>query len=208
MAQSRAIPYLTPKQEERFWAKVAVPYQPSCCWEWQSACHSTGYARLSIRGVCLLAYRVSYTLLIGRIPAGMTIDHLCRNRKCVNPDHLQPVSLANNIYRGYNPPAMARRQTHCKHGHAFTPENTHVGISSNGKERRRCRKCDAEKCRRMRVRRHERLVPRALCVVCGTDFLPRTRLNICCSDVCRATWVRQRDRLQKRNRRVALEQAA
>jgi hypothetical protein len=95
------------------------------------------------------AHRFAYELLVGPIPAGLTLDHLCLNKACVRPDHLEPVSLTVNIRR-----ANARR-THCKRGHAFTPENTYLDKIGA----RQCRKCGAEKQARYRAARRSGMTP-------------------------------------------------
>jgi hypothetical protein len=85
------------------------------------------------------AHRVLYRLVNGPIPIGAEIDHLCRNRSCVNPDHLEAVSHRENLMRSpIAPAAINARKTHCKYGHEFTQTNTYV---SSG--RRRCRLCQA-----------------------------------------------------------------
>lgn len=94
------------------------------CWNWLGRPHSRGYGRLYVGGRALFAHRISYLLFVGPIPPGLHIDHLCRNRLCVNPAHLEPVTCAENIRRGE--PGKARRElTHCKHGHAFDEANTY-----------------------------------------------------------------------------------
>jgi hypothetical protein len=109
---------------KRFWAKVDRG-NPSECWEWIAYRDRHGYGRFNIDRIPELAHRVSYRLLQGEIPNGMTLDHLCRNRACVNPAHLEPVSRGENVLRGMSGPAQNARKTHCKYGHAFTPENTY-----------------------------------------------------------------------------------
>jgi hypothetical protein len=80
-----------------------------------------------------MAHRVAYELVIGQIPAGLELDHLCRNVVCVNPAHLEPVTRAENMRR------RSAAQTHCKHGHEFTPENTYYYW--HGGRHRACRAC-------------------------------------------------------------------
>lgn len=107
------------------------------CWEWTGGTSPAGYGKAGTR----LAHRLVYEMLVGPIPEGLTLDHLCRNRVCVNPDHLEPVTLADNVRRGYGL-AGRWRNTHCKQGHPFDQVNTAYPVRSNGKVRRACRACD------------------------------------------------------------------
>lgn len=120
-------------------ARVASKIQPSSdgCWEWRGCRNREGYGRVRWEGWSQQAHRVVYTLLVGVIPAGLHLDHLCRNTACVNPAHLEAVSARENIRRGVSPVAARAKQTHCKHGHEFTPENTYVKADGN----RDCRAC-------------------------------------------------------------------
>lgn len=119
------------------------------CWEWTAAKQVGGYGVLNVAGRTTLAHRVVYELLVGPVPEGTEIDHLCRNRACVRPDHLDPVSKKVNIARGASLPADNARKTHCIRGHEFTPEN--LGKFVDGW--RRCRICHAERERRYRAKR-------------------------------------------------------
>lgn len=115
---------------DRFWSKVTVAGANSC-WEWQ-ACKSTGgYGRFFVAGLTRYAHRVAYEIVRGPIPDGLHIDHLCSNRSCVNPLHMEPVTKGENTRRGWRTNGgrakAQRRLTHCKHGHPFTPENTRIG---------------------------------------------------------------------------------
>lgn len=124
---------------QRFKQKVSVNPDTGC-WEWTACQINTGYGRIwegGRRGKSLLAHRVSYELFVGQIPDGLTLDHLCRVRHCVNPLHLEPVTGRENTLRGEGPAAVAARKTHCDSGHEFTPENTY--IARNGT--RKCRTC-------------------------------------------------------------------
>jgi len=95
------------------------------CWIW-TGWNWDGYGVIQINNKQTMAHRALYERLAGHIPDGFTLDHLCRNKLCVNPDHLEPVTLRENILRGYGPLAQHARQTHCVHGHEFTAENTQI----------------------------------------------------------------------------------
>jgi hypothetical protein len=133
----RAIPELTPVQVDRFWSKVDVV--PGNCWEWTASRTATGgYGQVRINEISLRAHRVAYALLIGDTP--LELDHLCRNRLCVNPDHLEPVTRRENWERGQNNAAMNARKTHCKHGHELSGDNLRIKRYS-GKTERLCLTC-------------------------------------------------------------------
>lgn len=119
--------------ESRFWAKVAM--LTDGCWTWMGAIGSHGYGSFWLgRKDWTLAHRYSYERLVGPVPDGYELDHLCRNRECVRPDHLEPVTGAENKRR-----AMAVRPlvTECRHGHAYDDDNTVI----NSKGYRECRTC-------------------------------------------------------------------
>lgn len=109
----------------------------SGCWEWKRSRNSRGYGLISDRGVVLLAHRVSYELHVGPIPEGMTIDHLCRVKACVNPAHMEVVSREENSRRG----SPGTGQTHCKRGHELAGANVMVKPRRNGRTIRNCRAC-------------------------------------------------------------------
>lgn len=87
----------TPTEVERFWRAVDV----GDCWEWMLSTTGNGYGVFSVSGKNALAHRWSYENLVEPVPDGLVIDHLCRNRLCVNPDHMEPVTNAENVRRGY-----------------------------------------------------------------------------------------------------------
>lgn len=109
---------------ERFWEKVDRSAGPDACWPWTSATQPNGYGYFMCDGD-RYAHRLAYTLAVGPIPAGLQIDHLCRNRGCVNPAHLEPVTPRENVIRGVGPSARNAKKTHCQNGHEFTEENTY-----------------------------------------------------------------------------------
>jgi HNH endonuclease len=107
--------------EARFWAKVD---KAGNCWEWLAGKRS-GYGRFKLNGHTVSAHRYAYELLRGPIPAGLTLDHRCRNRGCVNPAHLDAVPNRVNALRGIGVGAIHATRTHCPQGHEYTPENTY-----------------------------------------------------------------------------------
>lgn len=112
------------KAPQRFWAKIVVA--ENGCWNWTGS-KARGYATIKMSGKMKYAHRVSYEMLIGPVPDGMVMDHLCRNPPCVNPAHLEPVTFSENVLRGVageRKKEIAARRTHCAHGHEWTPENT------------------------------------------------------------------------------------
>lgn len=135
----------------RMLTKVCVGYG-GACWIWLGA--RTGeYGGYTLPGQRITqAHRLSYVRNRGSIPAGCEIDHLCRNRLCVNPDHLEAVTHRENIRRSHGPVAERAAATVCKHGHAFTPENTRT--RPNGT--RACITCCRARCNATAARRRAR----------------------------------------------------
>ena len=129
-------------EAERFWEKVK---KSDTCWLWVGNLNEAGYGYFHLappRGRRVKAHRYAYEALAGPIPDGLQLDHLCRVRNCVNPAHLEPVTVRENTRRGMSPAAKHGAKTHCVHGHEFTPENTYVIPGSPGW--RRCRTCQRE----------------------------------------------------------------
>lgn len=123
--------------ETRFWPKV---HKTQGCWEWTGALTDQGYGSFYVRGtgayttLKVLAHRWSYESLRGPIPDGLELDHLCRNRACVNPDHLEPVTSRVNMLRGMAPAAITFRTNRCKRDHEFTAENTYYRPDGMGRQ--------------------------------------------------------------------------
>lgn len=113
------------------------------CWIPDRFIMRNGYTQVAVQGKMLMSHRVVYEALVGPIPDGMVLDHLCRNRACVNPKHCEPVSMRENNRRGLTPAGENARKTHCQNGHEFTPENTAVYSGH-----RMCRICNREYQRR------------------------------------------------------------
>lgn len=116
------------------------------CRPWTGATDSNGYGRQQVGKHWLLAHRIVWQERHGEIAAGMQIDHLCRNRLCVNTDHLEVVTLKENVLRGTAPSAINARKTHCIKGHPLTGDNLES-------ERRRCKTCARARWRAYRQRK-------------------------------------------------------
>ena len=122
----------------RFWNHVD---KTATCWLWTSEINK-GYGRLTINAKHVLAHRFAYELLIGPIPDGLELDHLCRVRHCVNPEHLEPVTTSVNVQRAFDfraghggPPICRNRR------HSMTPDNVWMRRRPNGHLSRECRAC-------------------------------------------------------------------
>jgi hypothetical protein len=132
----------TRSPEDRFWDKV---WQGDGCWLWTGRPNRQGYGVLRegpSGSRTLRAHRFSYELLVGPILEGLVIDHLCSNTMCVNPDHLDSVTQAENVRRGRTGQAfgaMQRARTHCPQGHEYSNENTYLWNTY-----RACRMCRKE----------------------------------------------------------------
>jgi hypothetical protein len=118
------------------------------CWEWDSKKNNRGYGVFWNGTKGVLAHRFAYEMWVGPIPAGLQLDHLCRNRGCVRPDHLEPVTNQENGLRGQASEVTRMRraeQTHCAYGHPLPEER-------NGENKRMCRPCIARRSREYRAR--------------------------------------------------------
>lgn len=134
--------------EIRFWSMVLMRDDESC-WEWLAATTSKGYGIFNaVKGAPTTAHRFAYEQANGPIPDGLQIDHLCRNRSCVNPAHLEPVAARENIRRGMSVSAVTMRTNTCQRGHALTDENTMYYKDGH----RRCRACEHIRAKKYRDR--------------------------------------------------------
>lgn len=121
---------------DRFWEKVD---QSADCWLWTATIGIYGYGKFHMEGRPHDAHRVAWLLTHGAVPEDLQLDHLCRNRVCVNPAHLEPVSQRENILRGTAPTALNAAKTHCIHGHELSGANVYHRKDRAG--RRQCREC-------------------------------------------------------------------
>jgi hypothetical protein len=125
--------------EERFWEKVD---KTETCWLWLGAIDKkSGYGVFNVQGGrTKKVHRLAYELMIGAPPQGMSLDHLCRVRHCVNPEHLEPVTQRENVMRGEGFSAVNAIKTHCPSGHAYAE---HGALTTQGY--RRCNACARER---------------------------------------------------------------
>jgi hypothetical protein len=122
------------QMKDRFWHKVL---KTETCWLWTNKWRDKdGYAHCYYWGTNHLAHRIAYTLTKGPIPKGLQIDHLCRVRDCVNPDHLEVVTNRENSLRGIGPTSQNAKKTHCIRGHEFKSGTYRIYKGS-----RICREC-------------------------------------------------------------------
>lgn len=138
------------RQDEmaRFFAKVD---KTEGCWLWTGGVSSHGYSHFWLDGRTVTGHWFAYDRLVGPVPAGLQLDHLCRVKRCVNPAHLEAVTAQVNTHRGVHAPEVAAARiarkgnytkTHCKWGHEFTPENTYIHPTRGT---RHCRVCAARR---------------------------------------------------------------
>ena len=119
---------------DRFWKKVE---RSGGCWNWLGYRDRDGYGRVGINGKVLGAHRVAYELMIGPVPSGAELDHLCRNRHCVNPAHLEAVTHKENMLRGAGVGSENAAKDRCVKGHLFDEKNTYLRPIGG----RNCRAC-------------------------------------------------------------------
>lgn len=126
------------------------------CWLWTGSIHKDGYGEGSpMRHKKYMAHRLAYELYVGQIPDGLTIDHLCRNRRCVNPEHLRTLTIKENVLCGNGITAMNARKTHCPQGHPYEGDNLYTYPSGF----RACLTCRREHGKAQRKRNKENAMP-------------------------------------------------
>ncbi|MCA8251801.1 HNH endonuclease [Burkholderia sp. AU31624] len=123
-----------------------VYMDPICgCWIWTGSCDRDGYGKFRRTQI---AHRAIYKWAKGPIPAGMELDHLCRMRCCVNPNHLEPVTTRENMIRGFSVSSINARKTHCDRGHELSGANLYVWRGG-----RYCRACNVLRARACKARK-------------------------------------------------------
>lgn len=134
---------------QRFFPKIQYADKKTGCWNWSST-KRAGYGLFKLDGKNVSAHRLSYNLFKGSISPELELDHLCRNRACVNPAHLEPVSHQQNCERG-NIGLFSSSKTHCPQGHEYQGENLYVNPNTG---RRTCRSCHRENTKLSKRRRY------------------------------------------------------
>lgn len=114
---------------------------PSKCWQWTAALNWRGRPKFRGDGRDVYAYRWVYEKMFGLIQPPLQLDHLCMNKACVNPWHLEKVTAKENTRRGNSPTGVKSRQKYCKRGHPFSPSNTLIHGRIGNRRQRRCRAC-------------------------------------------------------------------
>jgi hypothetical protein len=155
---------ITPRPaEERYWAFVEVA-GPDDCWPWKGSLNPDGYGRFTAapgqRPKQSAAHRFGYEFQRGPIPRGLVIDHLCRNKRCQNAAHLEPVTHRENVLRGIGPTAMKARQDRCVNGHPYEPANFYTSKTGF----RICRTCHTKRVNEYRQRKKAALAQRPVLV--------------------------------------------
>lgn len=152
------------------WGSIIDRLDIGDCWEWTGYKSAKGYGAVSypsnVRGKTHAVHRVVWAALVGPLNPGDSLDHLCRNPACANPDHLELIDIKANILRGFNPPAMNARATHCALGHEFTGDNLRLRTDGG----RGCRICRRDRSRAKRAEGKGYYFKTKICPICGGEF--------------------------------------
>lgn len=120
----------------------SIPEPMTGCWFWTGSLNTCGYGQIYIDGRMPHAHRAAYEAVYGKVPPGLELDHLCRVRSCVNPDHLEAVTHRTNVLRGESVSARCAAITHCPVGHPYAGENLYTRTSDGA---RLCRQCHRDR---------------------------------------------------------------
>lgn len=134
--------------KDRFWGKVAK-IDDSDCWEWLGQLNTNGYGVVYLSRIecnepnrrLKMAHRIAYEFMVGPIPHTLTIDHLCKNTRCVNPRHMEPVTRGENTLRGNTTSAKNKMKVYCPKGHMYSESNTYLHKRKNNTISRDCKIC-------------------------------------------------------------------
>lgn len=150
------------RAKSRLLSKIKIDDKTNC-WNWTGYVSKEGYGRIAYNQSTYTgfeAYRLSYILFRGKLDPRLQIDHLCRNRKCVNPEHLEQVTKKENILRGIGIGSRNKSKTHCPQGHEYTFQNTRIGPANGG---RYCNKCQRIKDLYKHVQKNAKVLLNAEC---------------------------------------------
>lgn len=132
--------------------RMSTPEPNTGCWLWTGSVDWAGYGRIRLTGFRVRsmpgAHRVAWEATHGTIPTGMVLDHKCRVRCCVNPEHMRVVTVRENTLCGTGPTALHANSSHCKRGHPFGVSNTRRVVTTSGRTYRLCRACETSRASR------------------------------------------------------------